>query len=825
MPRRVNPDRVARFRRLGTALALVLVSGTPVLQGSAAKRELALKYYQDAVAQRLDIETVPENKRTPELYQKAIQAFRRVYRTSPQSSKADDSLLAIADIYAQMGERFGAAPGVATYQAKAIEAYEFLIHEYPYSSLLDQARKKADALKQQIAAAPVDNPAALDAAGAVEKPSPAPSAEPVADRHAERVIPRSDPPAAPAKPGPALSEIADVRHWSFPDFTRVVINLEAEPTVQGERLTEPDRIYFDLPNTKLGGDRKFRTLAVNDALVKRIRMAQTQASVTRVVIDLNADVQQSTSVLTNPTRLVVELRRSAAAPATASVRNSEPVLPARQLDQHEASRSRVANSTEQPAVEAVKSPVAKPGENKLGENPAGPAAATKSTQAKPADSTVAAGITLKLPPSASLPAPMETAAAKHPAASALARSTAAVAAKTATSPTLPPADSDNLAAAIPPKPAKSISLGNSGSESNTGPRSAEGPEIPLPQRVASPKSSGSKRVAAPAAVPATKVPPSVTDAATVEPVLTAAVTAEAKPALPSAAVPTAAPKGARPKAVDTSKASGSSKTGDSSTEVASLPKLAAPKAADPTSRGERDLVRALGLKISRVVIDAGHGGHDTGTIGPTGLLEKDLTLDVATRLGDLIADRIGSEIVYTRSDDTFIPLGERTAMANEKGADLFISVHANSSRVRAVRGIETYYLNLTGDRDALATAARENASSEKTIHELQDLVSKITLTEKISESREFASQVQRSLFTAVARENATLRNRGVRTAPFVVLIGARMPSVLAEISFISNPRDEKLLKTPAYRQKIAEALYKGVAGYAGGLGSVEVAKK
>jgi N-acetylmuramoyl-L-alanine amidase len=267
------------------------------------------------------------------------------------------------------------------------------------------------------------------------------------------------------------------------------------------------------------------------------------------------------------------------------------------------------------------------------------------------------------------------------------------------------------------------------------------------------------------------------------------------------------------------------KAGEPPGKIASLPRLAAPKAAEPTSNGERDLVRALGLKISRVVIDAGHGGHDTGTIGPTGLLEKELTLDVALRLGELITERIGSDVVYTRSDDTFIPLGQRTAMANEKGADLFISVHANSSRVRTVRGIETYYLNLTGDRDALATAARENASSEKTIHELQDLVSKITLTEKVSESREFASQVQNSLFSAVSRENATLRNRGVRTAPFVVLIGARMPSVLAEISFISNPRDEKLLKTPAHRQKIAEALYKGVAGYAGGLSSVQVAKK
>ena len=236
-------------------------------------------------------------------------------------------------------------------------------------------------------------------------------------------------------------------------------------------------------------------------------------------------------------------------------------------------------------------------------------------------------------------------------------------------------------------------------------------------------------------------------------------------------------------------------------------------------------MRTLGLKIGRVVIDAGHGGHDTGTIGPTGLTEKELTLDVAKRLGDLIAERSGSEVVFTRTDDTFVGLEERTALANEKQADLFISVHANSSRLPAVRGVETYYLNLHADREAMEVASRENAASQKSIHELQDLVAKIALTEKISESREFAVQVQRALYSTVSRDNATLRNRGVRKAPFVVLIGARMPSVLAEISFLSNPRDEKLLKTPAYRQKIAGALYKGVAGYSSTLSRVEVAVK
>jgi N-acetylmuramoyl-L-alanine amidase len=245
----------------------------------------------------------------------------------------------------------------------------------------------------------------------------------------------------------------------------------------------------------------------------------------------------------------------------------------------------------------------------------------------------------------------------------------------------------------------------------------------------------------------------------------------------------------------------------------------------PTSAGDRSLIRALGLKIGRIVIDAGHGGHDTGTIGPNGLEEKDLVLDVALRLGRLLQTKLGAEVIYTRDDDTFIPLETRTAIANEHQADLFISVHANSSQDESARGVETYYLNFTSSPDALEVAARENEVSEKSIHELQDLVKKITLKEKIDESRELASDVQQSLYAGLSPKNPTLRNRGVKKAPFVVLIGANMPSILAEISFVSNPLDEKKLETPEYRQKIAEALYKGIAKYIAGLSGVKVASK
>src|SRR5262249_45261538 len=157
-------------------------------------------------------------------------------------------------------------------------------------------------------------------------------------------------------------------------------------------------------------------------------------------------------------------------------------------------------------------------------------------------------------------------------------------------------------------------------------------------------------------------------------------------------------------------------------------------------------------------------------------------------------------------DDTFIPLETRTAIANQQRADLFISIHANSSRDPAARGVETYYLNFTSSPEALEVAARENAVSEKSIHELQDLVKKIALKEKIEESREFAGDVQASLHSGL--KNSSIRDRGVKKAPFIVLIGANMPSVLAEISFVSNPTDERRLETSAYRQQIADSLYR-----------------
>ncbi len=237
----------------------------------------------------------------------------------------------------------------------------------------------------------------------------------------------------------------------------------------------------------------------------------------------------------------------------------------------------------------------------------------------------------------------------------------------------------------------------------------------------------------------------------------------------------------------------------------------------PTANGQSTLMRALGLKIGRIVIDAGHGGHDSGTLGPDGIEEKDVVLDVSLRLGKLLHDRLGAEVVYTRADDTFIPLETRTAIANKAQADLFISVHANSSPDPSARGVEVYYLNFTSDPEAMQVAGRENAVSSQRVNQLSDLVKQIALKDKIDESRELAADVDQSLFTGLKKGNGGLKDRGVKKAPFVVLIGANMPSILAEISFVTNPDDASKLDMPEYRERVAESLYTGIARYAGAI--------
>jgi N-acetylmuramoyl-L-alanine amidase len=242
------------------------------------------------------------------------------------------------------------------------------------------------------------------------------------------------------------------------------------------------------------------------------------------------------------------------------------------------------------------------------------------------------------------------------------------------------------------------------------------------------------------------------------------------------------------------------------------PDLLSPTPPAANGNGQFSLSRQLGLGVSRIVLDAGHGGHDPGAHG-NGLEEAELVLDVALRVRALLEKQPGIEVTMTRDTDVFIPLEERTAIANRNNADLFLSIHANASRNVKARGIETYFLNFASNPEAEAVAARENSGSGQTMHKLPEIVRAIALNNKIDESRDFADMVQKSMVRRLSTRNKLVRDLGVKQAPFVVLIGAGMPSVLAEISFVTNKQEGVLLKTGPYRQQIAESLVDAILRY------------
>ena len=280
----------------------------------------------------------------------------------------------------------------------------------------------------------------------------------------------------------------------------------------------------------------------------------------------------------------------------------------------------------------------------------------------------------------------------------------------------------------------------------------------------------------------------------------------AKPAPGSASAPPSAPPPAA------APAPAASDISDATVDITSTPPP--PTSAPPSKNmnGGFSMSRQLGLGVSRIVIDPGHGGHDPGATGK-GVSEAEVVLDVALRLEKLLQKAPGVEVILTRRSDEFIALQERTAIANREGADLFLSIHANASSNAQARGVETYFLNFANNLSAAAVAARENAASGQPMGALPDIVKAIALHNKLDESRDFAAHIQRMMFERLRGANGAIKDLGVKQAPFVVLIGAAMPSVLAEISFVTNPQEAKLLKGGAYRQRIAEALFNAIRNY------------
>ncbi len=677
-------------------------------RNNSNRRQAASAQFAHSEDLRAELSNKPAEKRTLSEYKQVVSSYRRVYLITPHAVEVPDALLAVAELYSEMGDKFG-----RSYYQLAADSYKFLLHEYPtghygQDAMLRMARLQKDQLGDAAEASKIfeeflkkyprssrkreaqESLAELALLRNDENSSSAKSeaAGPDAGRAAEKTaeaaesarrVPADAVPVYSAANSGRVPRLRRIGTSASAESTRVTIDLEDLVQYASARIRNPDRIFFDLHAARLTPELARQNIHVEGDLLSAVRVAQNQAGVVRVVLNVSGVKDYTASLLTNPPQLVIDLYPDTRGPAVRAAR---------------AKRNATQGPIGEPGVQAV---------------------STAATRVEPFG---------------------------------------------------------------PPAAAGSAASGSGAMASSS---------APVHQQDAL-RGSGQARLGeqAGATVPGGSAAPAPSNSSLV-------------------------PNGG-----------GGKSRSKNAKSVGEKPDLIQPaSAAPPTRDGQSTLTRTLGLKISRIVIDPGHGGHDTGTIGPTGLMEKDLCLDVALRLGKIIRQRLpGAEVVYTRSDDTFIPLEERTRVANESKADLFISIHANSSHDHEARGIETYYLNLKGSPDAMEVAARENATAQESIHDLEDIVKKIARSEKIDESREFAADIQESLARRIQKLNKTVKDRGVRKAPFVVLVGADMPSILTEISFLSNPADERLLKNPEHRQRVAEGLYQGMANYLQSLNSM-----
>ncbi|MCZ6877615.1 MAG: N-acetylmuramoyl-L-alanine amidase [Acidobacteria bacterium] len=518
-------------------------------------RQAARAAYQKAHQYHLRLLQTAKSNRTLSRYRQTIFLYRRVVDHDPTYGACDDALYAVGGLYEEMAQRFENE----RYRQLAIYYFEFVADQYPLTKHKGGALERARLLKPK----PVVE----------QNVASQPGVENIPGRQTD------------------LATVSEIRYWSSTDYTRVVIQLDREVDFQKHILSNPDRIYFDLEETRLRPELNGKIYLINDLFIKQVRVAQNSPAKVRLVLDFEEIKKHTVFALYDPFRIVIDtlggVRPSAASPNTErTVKTQEAVISL------ETGKDRQIRVSETPVT-----------------------------------------------------------------------------------------------------PASNFS-------------------------------------------------------------------------------------------------------------------------------GDRSLTRVLGLKVGRVVIDPGHGGVDTGTIGPSGLMEKDLVLAVSQRLKQLLESRLATEVVLTRTTDIFVPLEERTAIANQLGADLFISVHANSSKSRKVSGVETFFLNLTSNAEEREVASRENASSQKNIRDLEDLLRQITMGDYNEESSDLARTVQQSLYTEVKSHRPVLRDRGVKRAPFIVLINLNMPGILTEVGFLSNPSDEQYFKEPEGRHQVAEALFRGIEQYLRSLGAV-----
>ncbi len=826
--------------RLGAGLLLVFLPLVPLSARVHHNDAWARQQFAKAERMREALNGRPRTQRTRREYQRVIDSYRQVYLGSPASSKADPSVVASAELMVEMGRRFndnkilhGAIeqyyflrnqyPG-SRYRFDALftigeiykddlndpenarRTFEDFLHRYPRNRLADDARAAVKALdvqadakehstrkaaRKQAASGSAGNQAGNAIAGNNGKAGNGAGSHDIA-----KPDEAADSADASGAADSGLPRVTGVRHWSTPDYTRVAIDVEQEVKFASQRISHPDRIFFDLRDTRLASTLVGKTFDVDDGFLKKIRVAEFQPGRTRIVLEVDDLASYDAFLLPDPYRLIIDIHGKDI--------HGKDIHGKDNLGKDNLGKQARA------ATDAVDTVGGAP------ESEDASGAATASS--KVAVSSVATPGGRKTRRGSGL---IET--------------------------DLPPPDDDSAnstASSDSPRPVKGLGVVKTTT-------AIKGSERRIPKTIVE---ADDRAPTTMATLEPEKIEPEATVDAGVTP------NDETKPAKLGASHSSSSSLSSKHSSTTSSSSSSvsvrpkkshsSAKTADthdidkSDTDNEGLDprdgrdaarrdndnpgvetRTLESREARPTASGDRSLTRALGLKIGKIVIDAGHGGHDTGTIGPNGLEEKDLVLDVSKRLGRLLESRLGAEVVYTRRDDTFVPLETRTAIANRERADLFISIHANSSRDADARGVETYYLNFTSSPEALEVAARENAVSEKSIHELQDLVKKIAMKEKIDESREFAGDVQESLYGGLGLQNAGIRDRGIKKAPFIVLIGANMPSILAEISFVSNPTDERKCETPEHRQRIAESLYRGVSKYVNGLSGVKVASK
>lgn len=595
---------MAPIRRIATLVPLValLAGASPAWAQTAEVRYERALEREGPLRARLEATpdpTAAERTATLREVTRLVTAYEAIVRRFPRSGYSDNALWQGAGLAEVAYRRFARADD----RARAITLYGWLIREYPGSPYVRRARAQVAGLEQARSVEAAVSPAPV----AAPEPPPPSAGVPVPTLT-----------SAPGDTVPSISSpgtrvlLSSIQRAVLPSAVRVTLQLDREVPYHEERISGPDRVFFDLRGAQLAPDLTDTTLTYADDIVRQIRTGRHPNGTVRVVMDLDGVSRHTVFTLYNPFRLVIDFERA----VTAQPRQATVTVPER--------------TTSGPGNDA---------------------------------SGVAAD-----------PAPVAAAAA-------------------------PPVETRTAAAS-------------------------------------------------PASLPA-----------------------------PAVAEPPAAP-------------------------------------AQPASNaaGGYSLSRQLGLSVSRIVIDPGHGGRDPGSMAH-GIREADLTLDVALRLEALLQKEPGIEVVLTRRTNTYVPLEERTAIANRESADLFLSIHANASRNVAARGVETYYLSFASSPDAEAVAARENSASERAMHNLPDIIKAIALNNKLDESKDLAAMVQETMVTRLRRSNRNLRNLGVKKAPFVVLIGAGMPSVLAEMSFLTNRQEAQLLKTAGYKQRIAEALHEAVMRY------------